>query len=205
MIACASKISSDDLSGPHEVTFESIFPAIKRQVAFAFRRVRRSLREDLVAEAVARAYMAFARLIERGLTALVYPAALVRFAVRQVWDGRRIGCRRSAKDVMSESAQARRGFVVEQLEHRSPRQPWEEQLLVDKRATPAELVACKLDFAAWLERLSKVKRALALRLAAGDTAREAAMQFRLSEGRISQLRRELLADWNAFQALPGPV
>ena len=78
-------------------------------------------------------------------------------------------------------SQARQAFVVEQLDHRSPTQPWEEQSLVDKRATPAELAACKLDFAAWLKRLSHVKRQLALRLTAGDTAREAAMQFRLPD------------------------
>jgi hypothetical protein len=158
------------------------------------------LREDLIAEAIANAYVAFARLVERGLTRLIYPTALAKFAVGQVRDGRRIGCRRSARDVMSEYAQARRTFVVEQP---TIHPPWEEQLLADQRATPAELAACKLDFCAWLMRLSEVKRQVALRLAVGDTTSEAAVQFRVSQARISQLRRELEADWEAFQSLPA--
>src|SRR6476661_4674971 len=79
--------------------FESILPAIQRFVGHAFRRVRRCHRDDLIAEAIGRAYLAFLRLIERGLTALIYPAALAKFAVRQVWDGRRVASRRSASDV----------------------------------------------------------------------------------------------------------
>ena len=52
-------------------------------------------------------------------------------------------------------------------------------------------------------RLSEVKRQVALRLAVGDTTSEAAVQFRVSQARISQLRRELEADWEAFQSLPA--
>jgi hypothetical protein len=44
---------------------------INRLAHYAFRRVRRCLREDLIAEAIGRAYLAFVRLIERGLTALI--------------------------------------------------------------------------------------------------------------------------------------
>ena len=203
MMACACTRSSDREAGPAEVEFESILPGIQRCATNAFRRIRPSLREDLIAEAIANAYVAFARLVERGLTRLIYPTALAKFAVRQVRDGRRIGCRRSARDVMSEYAQARRTFVVEPLEQPTFRPPWEEQLLADQRATPAELAACKLDFCAWLMRLSEVKRQVALRLAVGDTTREAAVQFRVSQARISQLRRELEADWEAFQSLPA--
>src|SRR5204863_9615477 len=94
MIACACTSSSDREAGPAEVEFESILPGIQRCATNAFRRIRPSLREDLIAEAIANAYVAFARLVERGLTSLIYPTALAKFAVGQVRDGRRIGCRR---------------------------------------------------------------------------------------------------------------
>src|SRR5438552_2697002 len=104
MIACACARSTDSVSEPHEVEFESILPTIQRCVTYAFRRIRRSLREDMIAEAIANAYAAFSRLVKRDLAGLIYPTALAKFAVRQVLDGRRIGCRRSARDVMSEYA-----------------------------------------------------------------------------------------------------
>jgi len=182
-------------------TFESLLPALQRCVGYAFRRVRRCLREDLIAEAIGRAYLAFLRLIQRGLTALIYPAALAKYAVRQVWDGRRVGSRRAASDVLSEHAQQYKSFRVERLNTRKS-EPWHEQLLVDRRATPAELVACKLDFSAWLQQLTSFKRQVALRLAIGDTTSEVASQFCVTRGRISQLRRELRDSWEVFQAWP---
>jgi hypothetical protein len=205
MIARACTTSRELDAKANESVFEAILPAIRRFASYAFRRVRRSLREDLIAEAIANAYVAFARLVERGLAGLIYPSALAKFAVRQVWDGRRIGHARSSWDVLSEYAQAKRAFVVERLDCKSRSEAWEEQLLVDQRATPAELAACKMDFCAWLKRLSLMKRRVSLRLAVGDTTSEAAVQFRVSQSRISQMRRELKADWEAFQALPAAV
>ena len=201
MIACACTRSTVAETRNNELAFEDILPVIKRFAKYAFRHVRYRLREDLVAESVANAYSAFVRLVNRGLRALIYPSALARFAIRQVWDGRRVGRRRIARDVMSEYAQSRRAIVVEQLDYKNGRQPWTEQLLADRRATPADLVACKLDFCAWLARLSEVKRKVALRLAVGDTGSEAASRFRLSVARISQIRRELFENWSEFQGL----
>ena len=63
MIACACTSSSDRVAGPAEVEFESILPGIQRCATNAFRRIRPSLREDLIAEAIANAYVAFARLL----------------------------------------------------------------------------------------------------------------------------------------------
>jgi hypothetical protein len=36
------------------------------------------------------------------LTALVHLTALAKFAVRQVWDGRRVGSRRTTRDALSD-------------------------------------------------------------------------------------------------------
>jgi hypothetical protein len=204
MIECASYPRNVAVaSKQREMEFESLLPVVRRCAAYAFRRIRRCLREDLIAEAVANAYAAFARLIKRGLAHLVYPTALARFAIRKVWDGRRIGARRSASDVMSEYAQVKRKFAIEQLDHASLRQPWEE-LLTDRRATPADLAACKLDFCAWLMRLSQANRKVALRLAMGDTTKEAANRFSISASRISQIRRELQNDWYGYHGEPVP-
>jgi len=200
MLAMTELVTPHHLIDPNTPAFESLLPAIQRLARYAFRRVRRCLREDLIAEAIGRAYLAFVRLTERGLTALVYPMALAKFAIRQVWDGRRVGSRQTASDALSEYAQWKRSFCVQRLAGRNPEQ-WYEQLLVDRRATPAEIVAYKLDFRSWLQRLGPFQRQVALRLALGDSTSEAAERFGVSRGRISQLRRELRNSWEVFQAL----
>lgn len=75
---------------------------------------------------------------------------------------------------------------------------WREILLEDKHAGPSEIVRIKLDFAAWLRSLPLRLRRIAKFLAAGETTSAAAEKFRLSAGRISQMRRELAALWRAF-------
>ena len=59
MIACSCTTRRELDAEPNAPLFEAILPAIKRFVTYAFRRIRRSLREDLIAEAIANAYAAF--------------------------------------------------------------------------------------------------------------------------------------------------
>ncbi len=75
-------------------------------------------------------------------------------------------------------------------------------LVADKRATPAELAANRIDFGAWLATMSPLRRQLAQFLSKGESTRAAARRFALSPGRVGQLRREFQASWNAFQGEP---
>ena len=117
-------------------------------------------------------------------------------------DGRQVGCRQNMNDLLSCYAQHHRGLAVQPLQKQAACGRWEDILVEDKRSTPAEVAACRLDFRAWLRRLDHRRRAVALRLAAGDTTCEAARRFRLSPARISQVRKELREDWDQFQAVP---
>jgi hypothetical protein len=101
--------------------------------------------------------------------------------------------------MLSRYAQQKRGFLVSRL-HRpdATEETWQELLVADRRATPAELAASRLDFAAWWRRLPRRQRRIAAALAAGATTSETARAFRLTAGRISQLRRELEASWQKF-------
>jgi len=184
-------------------TFETMLPAIRKIATFAFRKVRPALRQEMLADVFANAYAAFVRLVERGLDRLAYPTVLAKFAIRQVWAGRKTGCRQNVLDVMSSHAQRRKGFSVRPLCEQNAAGHWEELVVEDRRATPAEIASLKIDFSDWLGKLERFKRAVALRLAAGDTTADAARRFKLSPGRISQLRQELCAEWNAFQAVPA--
>jgi len=184
-------------------TFESLLAPIQRCAAYAFRKLPAARREELTADVVATAYVAFRRLITRGMKSVVYPTVLAKYAIRQVFNGRRVGSRQNICDVLAPRSHLWKRFTVESLDRHIASGQWCDRLLWDRHATPAELVAWKLDFSAWLLRLTPIKRRVALRLAIGDTPSEAANHVRTSRARVSQIRRELQAAWNAFQAEPA--
>ena len=84
---------------------------------------------------------------------------------------------------------------------------WLEVLVEDRRAGPAEVAATRIDFSAWLRCLPRRLRKIASFLAGGENTTAAAKRFRLSPGRVSQIRQELLQNWRRFQGddLAGAV
>ena len=178
--------------------FERFIPAIKRHARMAFRNFRPQDRVEAVAEVVANAFAAFRRLAERGKLDVAYPSPLARFAVAQVRSGRRVGRKLDSHDVFSFVVQRQQGFTVASLETGDPG-VWREAL-VDNTVTPvADAAAFRLDFLAWLGSLRQRDRELIKFLSLGNTPRETARQFRLSQARISQLRSELRKGWQEFQ------
>ena len=179
--------------------FLRLLPDICRQLRIAFRRLPAERREEAVQEAVANALVAYRRLAELGKTELAFATPLARYAMRQVCGGRQIAGSLNAREVLSPYAQRKAGFTVSRL-HRADETEgtWKELLVADRRSTPAELAASRLDFAAWWGRLPRRKRRIAAALAAGATTSETARSFRLTAGRISQLRREFEASWRSF-------
>jgi hypothetical protein len=195
-------VGAENLSNA-QPDFVEMLPTIQQVARFAFRHLRRDVREERLAEVIARAYEMFQRLVERGKAALAYASVLARYAIRQVRDGRRVGSKRNVLDVLSSYSQRRKGFSVQPLGEATKRSAWEELVANDRHASPAEIASFKIDFTEWLKRLKRSKRQVALRLAAGDTTSEVAGHFRLSSSRVSQLRKELQQDWDLFQAIPA--
>lgn len=181
--------------------FRCMLPTIEDVASFEFRRVPRHRRQELVNDAVALAYVAFARLFELGRVAVAYPSALARYAVKKIRSGRRVGVKQNIRDVLSPLARRKSRFSVELLSDRDSSGEWEE-LATGRNADPALIAACRIDFRHWLSQLEQFKRRVALRLARGDSTGEVARQFELSFARISQVRRELKCNWDRFQAVP---
>ena len=69
MFATAATCLELDRPGT-EPDFLEMLPAIRRAASYAFRHLRRAVREDLMAEVIANAFAAFRRLVERGKAAL---------------------------------------------------------------------------------------------------------------------------------------
>ena len=179
--------------------FLCMLPAIQEQIDFAFRKAPAQAREELAQEAVAQAYGLFARLSQRGRVDLAYATPLAKFAVRHVRAGRRIGSRCNSGDVTSPCGHARNGVAIKRLDRFDRRTGgWREVLVEDHTAGPAEIAATRIDFSGWLTTLSTRDRKLAETLAMGETTGRVARTFRISAARVSQLRRELCANWRRF-------
>jgi hypothetical protein len=176
-----------------------LLPAITAYARFAFRHFKPEARAEAVAEVVANACQAFARLVQLKKTDIAYAAPLARYGVRQTLDGRKVGGHLNVKDISSEYAQKAKGIHLERLDrYDEDEQAWNEVLVEDRRAGPADIARTRIDFSDWLASLQRRDRRLAEFLAKGETTQAAAKKFKVSQGRISQLRRELGANWRRF-------
>jgi hypothetical protein len=183
----------------HEA-FLAMVPAIKAHATISFRHLKPEAREEAVQEVICNACCAFARLVELNKTALAYPSVLARFGVAQTRDGRKVGGKLNSRDVSSEYCQRQKGVTVERLDKFDREEDaWQELLIEDKHTGPAEVAATRIDFTAWLQALPRRLRRTAKFLANGETTTAAAKRFRLSQGRISQIRKELYLAWHRFQ------
>jgi len=196
-------LTSDNATSTTEPAWHAGFlvllPALFDQVRFAFRAMQPEARQDAVQESLANAAVAYARLHERGKADIAYATPLARYAVRQYRAGRRVGSELNRNDVMSKNCQKYHGVRVERLDRRDPSGAWKEILVEDKTCTPAETAIARIDFGDWLSRLCQRDRGIATTLAAGETGRNTAKLYGISDGRVTQLRGELKRNWQVFQ------
>ena len=186
----------------HEV-FLRMLPIIQQCASIAFRHLKAEAREEAIQDVTANALVAFVRLVELGKADVAFPTVLARYGVSQFRSGRRVGTRLNVRDISSEYCQRRKGVFVQRLDRYYVKDgEWREIVVEDKRATPADIAATRIDFAAWLETLSKRQRKIAETLAMGETTSHTARIFRISAGRVSQIRRQLFDRWQAFQGEP---
>ena len=179
--------------------FLALLPAILRHARFAFARLKPEARAEAVQEVVANACQAYARLVELGKTDIAYASALARYGVRQTRDHRKVGGHLNVLDVLGKYCQTRKGLTVERLDKfDAAKDEWEEIVVEDRHAGPADTARVRLDFSEWLASLPVRHRRLAQYLSLGNKTGDAAKKFRVSAGRVSQLRRELAENWRRF-------
>lgn len=180
--------------------FMALVPAIQRHARVAFRHLDPDSREEMIQEVVCNSCRAYARLVELNKVDLAYAGALARFGVAQARTGRRTGGKLNCRDILSPYCQQKKHFSVERLDrYESDEDGWAEAIVEDRTAGPAEIAAMRLDFSAWLSILPHRLRRIATFLGRGETTQAAARRFRVSPGRVSQIRRELFSAWHTFQ------
>ena len=173
---------------------------IRKAARIAFRHWNPDAREEAVQAVLCNACAAVARLAELGKLDLCYPSVLSRFAIAQVKDGRMTGGHLNCLDISSRYCQRLKDLVVERLDRhdKDEENAWCEVLVEDRHAGPAETACSRIDFDAWLHALPRRDRKVAEFLSLGNRTSDAARKFKVSQGRISQLRRELQESWNAY-------
>jgi hypothetical protein len=171
--------------------------AIEKHAQVAFRHLPAVEREDAVAEAIAAGFTSFIRLKAKGRDPSAHPSTLAEYAVLHVKSARHVGSKLNTRDVLSKAARQRRGFGVQSLSQHE--QEWND-ILADDTVTPiADQVSFRIDWAAFLETLSRRDRLIVHYLAQRHAAKWVASKCKLSPGRITQLRQRLRTEWHAFQ------
>lgn len=203
MIAIAPQSSRKQPVPRWHKKFLSMLPLIRRHAAVCFRHLDPEARSEAVQEVVCNALAAYRRLVELGKEEVAFPSPLARFGVAQVRAGRRVGASLNCKDITSTHCQLQKQIQVDRLDRYDEEEMcWQEILVEDRHAGPAETASSRIDFGAWLGTLAAKQRRIANVLATGETTLATARRFRLSPGRVSQLRQELKRAWEDFTAEP---
>jgi hypothetical protein len=181
--------------------FLAILPRIQRHGQIAFRHVRcPTRREEALAEMIALAWQWCLSLARRGKDPRRFPLALATYAARAVQAGRRLCGQEKANDALSPRAQQRHDFTIHSLpDGSSLAGNVLDEALHDNTQTPVpDQVSFRLDFPAWLCTYSERNRQVIRDLMSGQRTMEVSRKYGLSPGRISQLRRQFMQDWERF-------
>ena len=176
-----------------------MLPTIERQARNAFQNLDAETREEAVTEVIANATCAYKRLHERNELQRAFATALAKFAIKSYWSGRRCGTSQCSHDVYSSRAKQTAGYDLCSLGAPGEQVGEWMECLVDNRVTSIpNQVAFRIDFPRWLDELSPRDRRIAERLSLGHSTNDVASEFKISPGRISQLRRQLADSWYEF-------
>lgn len=197
MIAVASPNLTD---APWQDGFLKLAPHIQRRASWLLRRWRPQDRDEAIAEVMAHATVAYARLASRGREHVATAGSFVGFALRHLRAGRRVGCRSNVRDLTSPYAQHRHPQRIGSLDRFDDSTgAWREIVVEDRRCGPAETAVARLDIEAWMQSLPAALQRVAASLAAGEQTNQAAQRMGISPSRVSQLRRQFEKSWLAFQ------
>jgi hypothetical protein len=187
--------------------FLAQLPRFEAHARFAFRRLGcPHARADRVAETIGLAWRHFAALSRRGRRPEEFVTTLALRCSQAVKAGRRLAGCETGTDVLSPVAQVRHGVRVTRLPDRD-REPdrhpllgaLAEALTDNTRSAVPEQAAFRLDFPRWRATLRRRDRKILDALAGGERTADAARRFKISPGRVSQLRREFEEGWERFQ------
>jgi hypothetical protein len=213
-LIASTNVSNTKPTDHLHVQFLKLLPRIQIHAEIYFSHIKcPQKRADAIQETVASAWKWFLRLIEQGKDVNEFPTTFITLVARGVKHGRRLAGMAKSKDVMNPLAQQMFGFIVELLpastraaheelygEVRGQRnQDAFEERLRDNTQTPVpDQVAFRLDFPVWRLTRTERDRRVIDDLMTGERTQDVAAKYGLTAGRISQLRRDFMEDWEWF-------
>lgn len=182
--------------------FLAILPRIETHAQIQFRHLGcPGKRDDAIAEVIALCWRWFLRIEEQDKDVNEFVSTLADYAVRHVRSGRYLCGQEDSKDVLSPLAQRRKSFAVQAL----PRYDTGtednqalEALRDNTRTPPDDQAAFRIDFPRWICQLGQRNRRIAEDMMLNESTQDLAVKHKVTQGRISQLRREFHEDWSRF-------
>jgi hypothetical protein len=181
--------------------FETALPRILRHARCFFRWIKcYHTKEDKLQEVRSLCWKWVKELHRARKKWWLFVSRLADYACRAVKSGHRVAGMILAKDVFNEITQTRKCFYVGKLPDFSTESsnPLAEALTDHSHADVADHVAFKIDFPVWRCLYDDRRRRILDTLALGHRTKDVAEKFRMSGGRISQMRREFMRDWKSF-------
>ncbi len=181
--------------------FEEVLPRIVRHASVTFRHLRCwHARQDKIQEVRSLCWRWVKRLHEAGKKWWCFVSRLADYACRAVKSGRKLAGSIKASDVLNEVTQAREGFCVGKLPAVSTESTnlLVEALADNTRSEVPDQAAFRCDFPRWRATYDRRQQRIIDDLALGHRTKDVARKFKISEGRVSQLRRQFQQDWNRF-------
>jgi hypothetical protein len=146
--------------------FLVMLTTIRHYAQMAFGNLRDDNQNDAVQEVIANACVAFVRLTHQDRSERAFPTVLVRYAIAQVRERRRVGSSLNARDVLSPHAKRRKNLIVERLDKQDLEDDtWIEAIVEDSYTPVLEQVWFRIDLPERLARLSQREREIAELLA----------------------------------------
>lgn len=211
MIASVAHRPSSSLDQVH-ADFLKIMPKIVTHARICSDERCPHKRADFIAECVAVAWCWFVKAVQHGKDPLTFPTALATYAVKHIKSGRRLTGTIKPKDVMSSRAQRAHGFRVEPLPStrcnhghlygagnvQRLQDCYEERLRDNTVTPPDEQAAFRIDWPHWLTTRTERDRRIIEDMACNERTVALSRKHGISPGRVSQLRREYMEDWERF-------
>lgn len=183
--------STAPLSTP---SFESLMPVmtVRFRKATCSSLTSREARDEAIAEMTAIAFGLYTSLVRRNKIASIFANSLASYSIYAYYNGRRFAGM-SGTDVSSPRTQIlERSTVINNIT--------KENYICPKTHRPSTLGAFNIDFKAWTKTLGKKKRQILLAILDGETTSDLAKKYKITRGRISQIRKELYDSWLEFTA-----
>jgi hypothetical protein len=177
--------------------FLTLLPRIERYARRELRELSGDVKDDAMCEIVASCLCAYYRLFQRNELRRAFASTLVRYAVSLYYCGRRVGTSQCSRDAYSRRVNDRSACALLSIGIPSDQYGGWKETITNNHSTPIpEQVHFRIEFPRWLRAQTLRNRQIAEALSVGYTTAEVARQFRISSGRVSQLRREFCASWN---------